>query len=195
MKTEKSLSRYILVVLSISVVLTALIIVALNAYVNNQRLAQDDSGIITGTAKSLSSYDEGYKDGFKVAREKYAQGPDKTLLIQGEILETGSDQLVVKGQGLYTEESIDDVPDTRIAKITSTTKIVKQTSYTDEEYQVVLQEWNAQGGSEVGGPPLPFTEQEVAIEDVETGARVTVKADEDIRYLEEFVALEVLIEE
>ncbi len=191
MKTEKSLSRYILVVLSISVVLTALIIVALNAYVNNQRLAQNDSGIITGTAKSLSSYDEGYKDGYKTAREKFLQNSEEMFSLIGIVLKNEDSSILVEAVNLNTDALVDGIDNKRKIAITSSTEIVINLTLTDEEMETKMNKWRQ--SEQDTPPPLPFVTDTATIDDIKIDDNISAIATKNIRLEKEFIAEKIVI--
>lgn len=192
MGTEKSLSRYILVVLSVSVVVTAIIIVALNAYVSNKRLADDDGGFISGTTKSLSSYDDGYIDGYNDARDRFSNYPDIIKNINGQVTEIGSDYILITAENLDTNEFVDGVSDLRKVKISTTTSIVQQKALSDEETESRIRQWQESGSNE----PLMLVDQEkqINLSEITENSRVEVIAENDIRMQEEFKAIKVILE-
>jgi hypothetical protein len=189
MSPEKSLSRYILVVLSISVVLTALVIVALNAYVTNKKLADPSNESFLNTAFSSFSYEDGYSDGYSVAREKFSLAPPNVSNISGKVTSKNDDSFQILGENLYTDEQVDGVSDKRKIVVTSDTIIKKITPLTPEEFDLAFNK-----SINSGTPPLPYTETEVSLMDIEEGTLVNIIANEDVTYAEVIEAIEVTFE-
>lgn len=191
MGTEKSLSRYILVVLSVSVVLTALIIVALNAYVTNKRLADGSGNGFLDTAMSGLSYEEGYKAGYNAAREKFSITPKQITSIVGQVSEIGTNEVIVKAQNLDTDEMVDGISDLRTVVISTSTELLVKRNLTDQEMANEMAKWNASSKQEA--PPLPFVLEKAELADLSSTSTVTVTAEEDIRYAETFTASRFII--
>lgn len=191
MSPEKSLSRYILVVLSVSVVLTALIIVAINAYVNNARLSSDD-GFIDSTLSSFS-YNQGYKDGYNAARDKFHFAPVEIRTINGTIIETTSNSLTINAINLDTDEFVDGVSNIRKAELTAETKFFSRTALSEEEFDKAMSAWRSSGATRGESPPSGFTDKEISASDLQAGQNIVINADQDIRLMETFTALSVVV--
>jgi hypothetical protein len=190
MNPEKSLSRYILVILCVSVVFTALILVALNAYVTNKQLSNPNDETFLGTAFSTFSYEDGYKDGYNSARTKFAVMSPEQFSITGLVKNKTNNGFELLGENLYTDETVDGISDQRTILITTSTKIVKITSLSPEEFDA-----QATKSISTGIPPVPYTEQEISLLDIEEGFRVTVVSNEDVSYSETIEASKISFEE
>ncbi len=191
MSPEKSLSRYILVVLSVSVVLTALIIVAINAYVNNVRLSSDN-GFIDSTLSSFS-YNQGYKDGYNAARDRFNIMPLEVTAISGEIIDITGDSVTINAVNLNTDEFVDDISNLRKATISEDTNISARTALSEEDFDKAMTAWRASGASQGLPPPAGFTDKEAQFSDLQVGQNITITANQDIRLEETFTAVSVVV--
>jgi len=192
METEKSLSRYILVGLSVSVVLTALVIVALNAYVTNRRLSGDGETFI-GSALSSFSYNKGYKDGYEAARAKYSITPVEITQLNGTLIEIKDQKLTVQAENLDTDEFIDGVSNLRTVMISTSTKILSRTPISTEELDKRLAAWRRSGQQDTTPPPSAYDDEEIDFEDLNAGQMVAITAGEDIRLASSFTATEIIV--
>ncbi len=179
-----------MVVLSVSVVLTALIIVALNAYVTNKRLADGSSNGFIDTAMSGLSYDEGYKAGYKAAREKFNIAPPEVQVMEGTVESLGSDSLQVKATNLDTDEFVDGISNIRTVMITTSTKIFTNEYLSEEDFDTEMNKWQNNPNLP---PPSPYIEKEIDSSELEEGARITVKANNNIRLESTFDAVRITI--
>ena len=193
MSPDKSLSRYILVVLSISVVLTALIIIALNAYVNNARLSSDNGFI--DSARSSFSYNQGYKDGYNTARDKFYFGPTEFNTIVGKIIEVTPNGLIINASNLDTDEFVDGVSNVRKVEITAETKIFRRTALSEAEFDRAMATWRASGMAKNDPIPSSFTDKEISISDLQADQTVVINANQNIRLLETFTAESIVVVE
>ncbi len=191
MSPEKSLSRYILVVLSVSVVLTALIIVAINAYVNNARLSSDN-GFIDSTLSSFS-YNQGYKDGYNAARDKFHFAPVEVRAINGTIIEKTSNSVTINAINLDTDEFVDEVSNIRKAELNSETKFFSRTALSEEEFDKAMSTWRSSGAARGEPPPSGFIDKEISASDLQAGQTIVINADQDIRLMETFTAVSVVV--
>ncbi|MDF1496942.1 MAG: hypothetical protein P1P90_02685 [Patescibacteria group bacterium] len=191
MSPEKSLSRYILVILSVSVVVTALVIVALNAYVSNKKLSESNNGTFLNNALSSFSYDDGYKDGYNAAREKFNIAPSELRAITGTVQSITPNSLKLEAINLDTDEFVDGVSNVRTALITSSTKVLHRSNLSGEELGSAMQKWQNNPGD--NPPPLPYTEKEVTVSEISEGSAVTVISKNDIRFSQSFDADQIII--
>jgi hypothetical protein len=191
MSPEKSLSRYILVVLSVSVVLTALVIVAINAYVNNARLSSGSNSFIDSTLSSFS-YNQGYKDGYNAARDRFNIMPLEIRAINGEIIDITNDSVTINAVNLNTDEFVDDISNLRKAIINEDTKIFARTALSEEDFDKQLSAWRSTGAMQGNPPPTGFTQTEIKLSDLKVGDTAVLTANQDIRLMETFTAESVV---
>jgi hypothetical protein len=194
MSPEKSLSRYILVVLSISVVLTALVIVAMNAYVNNYRLSNDSDSFIDSTLSSFS-YNQGYKDGYNAARDKFHFAPAEIRTISGKIIETTANSLTIDAINLDTDEFVDGVSNVRKVELTGTTKFFRRTALSEAEFDQAMSAWRSTGATKNEPLPSSFTDEEISVSDLQTDQNIVINSNQDIRLMETFTAESIVVVE
>lgn len=172
MEQRSSTSRYILTALAIILVITAFILVGLNAL----RL-QSGGGI--GLSLLSQQTDQAYKDGYLAARQKYQSIcplPVATTQMIGRVLSTNSSSLKVQEQSLDTDPKVDGVDDVRTVTITSTTSlmlVVRKSAAT-----LAAEQASATPGSP---PPSVFTEQKISLADIKPGMTITVQSTQDVR--------------
>jgi len=185
------LSRYILVVLSVSVVLTALVIVALNAYVTNRQLAQNGDSSFIDKAFSTFSYDDGYKDGYNAAREKFNLRSDGIMSAVGTVQKVEADSVTIKAINLDTDEFVDGVSDIRQVFLTASTTLSLRKTLTEDELNKAMAAWRNAPGNDP--PPLPFSESKATINDIVVGSEIIVNVETNIRLEESFEASQIII--
>ncbi len=193
MPPEKSLSRYILVILSVSVVFTALVIVALNAYVSNKKLSESNGGSFLNNALSSFSYDDGYKDGYKAARERFSIAPPKILSVNGTIQDLDLNNFMIIAENLDTDEFVDSVSDKRNVLVNASTTIFMRSPLTQDEIDKKLSAWSKSSDRDITSPPQPFEEKALNFSDLKNGQVVTVVAYDDIRLSEAFDAQTIIV--
>jgi hypothetical protein len=187
MDQPRSYSRYILVALCIAVVFTALILVALNAWMKQP-----------GSSFGFKDrYQDGYVQGCKDTRERLLtagllrRDPDPKALV-GIVVSVGKDSLVVKQTNLDTNPIVDNVPDERNVLVASSTKIIRRVWKSREVYEKEQQEFIA-SGAPPEKMPVPITEDTISHADIKAGDHVAVTTVEDIRLLETVNATQVIL--
>ncbi len=113
MGTTKSTSRYILTTLAIIIVITAFILVGLNALQLEKRLASSSFGK-AGTVELNAKYVEGYL----AARQKYQTmcpfANQPTYSLNGTVQSVNADgSLTILQESLESDELVDHVSDQR----------------------------------------------------------------------------------
>ena len=195
MNNRASLSRYILVILCISIAFTALVLVGLNSWVQNKRLSGDNAGIV-GQIFSGQAYENGYKAGYLAARTKYQQIaplPEGAIVtsVTGKVAAVESNGVRLNVTNLDTNEFVDNVSNVRLAILTASTTVVQRTFLSQDEQAKQLDRWNKNGSR--NSPPLPYTEQTIKLSDIKTGDDVVAVASEDIRLKESFNATQIIV--
>jgi hypothetical protein len=141
MNKASSLSRYILVILCVAIVFTALILIVLNSIVQNKRLSGLKSGIPAIDQIMVGqTFEDGYKAGYKAAREKsrfsISTPPGSPVYnMDGTIKSVSADKIQFTAKNIDTDELVDGVSDSRTAQITTSTVISVRTYMTMEEQQ------------------------------------------------------------
>lgn len=193
-----SLSRYILVILCVSVVFTALILIILNSWVQNKRLSSSGGSGIPAIDQVLfgQSFEDGYKAGYLAARSKYqrmAPLPEgmPVMGLSGTVESINDKQLVVLADNLDVDEIVDGVSLKRTAMVDEQTKFLMRTPLSPEEQSRQIEAWSRNTGDVP--PPLPYTEKTISLKDIKAGQNVSVTADEDIKLKESFSAKEVIV--
>ena len=196
MNNVSSLSRYILVILCVAIVFTALILIVLNSIVQNKRLSGLKSGIpAIDQIMAGQTFDDGYKAGFIAARSKCSPALiDPTLMplfsLAGAVESVSADKVVFTVSNLYTDELVDGIPSRRTAIITTSTKITAQYMLPAEEFSKLLTEAARKGRFDK--MPLPYTEKTVKATDLKPGQGVQISAKTDIANKGEFQATEIV---
>lgn len=195
MNNHVSLSRYILVILCVSIVFTALVLIILNSWMQNKQLTGLNG---VGQLFAGQSYENGYKEGYLAAREKY-----KTILplqenatvtsFSGDIESLDDSSVLVRATSIDTNEIVDKVSDVRDVLIASTTKIFSRTLLPQDEQDRLYAQWQKSGASQGNPPPKAYKETEIKLSDLQVGQRVFVSAGEDIKLQESFIATEVVV--
>ncbi|MFH1078443.1 MAG: hypothetical protein V1745_04175 [Patescibacteria group bacterium] len=195
-QAPRSASRTILVTLCVAVVGTALVLVALNAWMTQR------PGNTGGLFKDR--YDEGYVKGYQDAREAMRT---KGLLIDpttdvrtmvGTVLSVGEESLVVKQLTLDASPAVDGVPDERNIIVASSTKIVRRT---EKPVEVIMDELKAFDQKQLSNPdpnaepPKPYVVETLSLSDVAANQKVTVLSDQNLRFLPDIPAKEIVVME
>lgn len=178
--------------LCVSVVGTALILVALNAWMN--------PGGISSRKTLLSEIsDEGieaaYAEGYNAARDRFRTAAfisfDPSIKqLTGTVVKNGSGKLVVKQTNLDTDPVVDGVSDERTVKLAADAKVYKETPKTSEQMNKELASFNTE--KEGVEPPSPYTRTSIKLSDIPTGATVRVTTDSPVRLLEQITATEIV---
>ncbi len=201
MNNPTSLSRYILVILCSSVVFTALVLVILNSWMQNKRLASLGLGG-TGVDQIFGSqsFENGYKAGYQAAREKFAAVAPlpagiAITAISGTIKSINGQQIVVTATNLDTDPYIDGVSNDRTIIVTASTTLMQRTFLSAEEQARQMDRWTKSADRDKTAPPSPFTEKPLKLSDLKVGQTVAVMANEDIRLKESFNATQVILDQ
>lgn len=194
---ERSYSRYLLVVLCVAIIVTATILVALNAYTGTNRMGGLSSitSAITGEGDTI----EGYRAGFAAAKQRYEQYglnafSGQTNVVIGSVEGTGGQSIVVKQENLMTDQIVSGVPDDRIVLIGSDTVIVRETAKPEAQLIAEQQAFANLPAGTATEPPYPAVRTVVGFADIKTGDRVRVMTLEaDVTQVEEVSATEIII--
>ena len=195
MDTTTSKSRYILTSLAIIIVITAFILVGLNALHLENRLASSSFG-----KASKVELNAKYVEGYLAARQKYqamcpfASQPAYSL--NGTVQSVNADgSITVTQNSLESDELVDHVSDQRWIIVTSNTIINRSVAKSQEQFQKETADFNSAraAGSATVAPPSPMSEELVRLGDIPVGSRVRVESDQDVRTLERFSATRISV--
>lgn len=186
MEQRSSTSRYILTALSIILVLTAFILVALNA-VQLERYVS--SGKSLRQSSSTDADGGGYIAGYKAAREKYQMlcplPVTNSLTLSGVIQSVSSNTLVVLAKNLDTDPIVDGISDERTILLSAKTKIQKLTPKTSEE---LAQASNA------GTFVEPFQITVLNASSLKVGQLVSIQSDSEVRFAAKITAITITVQ-
>jgi len=198
MNKTSSLSRYILVILCVAIVFTALILIVLNSIVQNKRLSGLKSGIPAIDQIMVGqTFEDGYKEGYKVARDKcrfsMVTPPGSPIFnMDGTIRSVSADKIQFTAKNIDTDELVDGISNSRTIMMTTSTVISVRTYLTMEE-QTKAFEAAAKSTDKNKTMPMPYTEKVIKISDLKAGQEIIVIANEDVRLKEEFAAVQVIV--
>lgn len=173
----KSASRYILTALAVILVITAFILVALNAFtIQSQPLR----------IVPKKTAEQGYIEGYQAARKKYhAICPIANLeafSFTGTVQSVSGKSITVLQTSLDTDPAADGVSNTRTVTIASSTLIQETIVKTPE--QLAKDAQDLQTSLKKGGtisPPSSFVPSSVS--DIKAGQTVFIQSDTDVRLL------------
>ncbi len=161
--------------LAVILVICAFILMGLRAFMP-QRLG------------SLSSLGGSYAEGYKAARERYAEvcpgfGPAATF--SGTVVGVSGNKLTVHQESLAIDPRVDDVSDDRVVIMSTSGTITKLDVSSPPPAPKVV------NGELVFTAPKQTT---LKLQDLKPGDRVTVTSDVDIRFQEEIVAFSIQVQ-
>ncbi len=176
MNSHASTSRYILTALSIILVITAFILVGLNALE-----IQKGGSLFSFGAPSQAQLNAQYRAGYLAARAR-----EQTLfpaiampitILNGTITNLTSDGFIINATNVDTNKIADGLDTRRNVKLTSTTVIQKVISKSPKDFAKEL----AAGVKLDKTLPRPFTTQTIRASNLSVGENVTVMISKDAR--------------
>lgn len=194
MNNPSSLSRYILVILCVAIVFTALVLIVLNSIVQNKRLSGLKSGIpAIDQIMTGQSYEDGYRAGYKAAREKGGfLMPTPTgapvLSLSGTIESVSADKVVFKVLSMDTDELVDGVSSSRTAVIATSTQILVRKYLNQVELAKQMEQTSKNKALAV-----PYMENTGKTTDLKPGQDIAVTAKEDIGLKDEFTVAQIIV--
>ena len=182
MDYSTSKSRYILTALAIILVITAFILVVLNA-LNLERLR----------VPSLTSNGEqaAYVNGYLAARKKYqAMCPfalHTTFGFSGTVQQVSGSSLKVSADSLDTDQTVDGVGDERTVSLAANATVQRYIKKSDAELERELST----------SPPLPpstSTFTNITLADIKKGDKVFVTSATDVRLASTVIATSIVVQ-
>ena len=189
MEPNKSASRYILTALAIILVITAFVLIGLNAFNLEQRL-----GLSKGKA-SDEQLAARYKAGYLAARADL-----KTICpiierhgdtISGKVTAVSGSKITFTQDSFDTNETIDGVKNDRTANLQTGAKIEVLNPKPVDSFNAEIAAFKP--GPNLN-PPLPYTVTAGGLGDIKPGVRITLTGSGDLRLAKEFTALTVRIQ-
>lgn len=170
MEQHSSTSRYILTALAIILVITTFILVGLNALNLQQRMST------TSVLSPSGSSNQGYVDGYKAARAKYAAlcalPIDNVMSFSATVKAVSANELTVTALTLDTDPTVDGISNDRTITVSADTKIQKLTDKTPTEMA-------AETSATV--PPTPFKISQLQLKDLTVGETISISSATDVR--------------
>lgn len=188
---NKSASRHILVSLAIILVITAFVLVGLNAW-----LEQHGKAPLISNPFTQKSIDDAYARGFQNARTKYQQlcpqlAAASPKMFVGIVTSVSGQHLSVKPTNLDTDATVDHVPDIRAITISADTTIQKQLFLTPGD--LAKQAKDAADKQKAGSVIPPSMSASSTFADLKEGQTVQIVSDQDVRLLSTIPAVSILI--
>jgi hypothetical protein len=180
MPQRSSTSRYILTALAIILVITAFILVGLNAL-------QLQRGNGLGLSLLSKQTDEAYKEGYLAAREKYktlCPLPAATNILTGTVVSNDGTTMRVQETSLDTDPKVDGVNDIRTITLAPSATIVEIERKTPQQ----LAAENPVATNKPQVPANPFTQKTIHLTDITPGMTVAVQSQDDVRLAPSIVA-------
>jgi hypothetical protein len=186
MDSRSSASRRILTVLAILIVVTAFILIGINAIILNK------ANPLKGESNAEKAYKQGYEDARKKFQDVYPNVTEASYQVSGKVLSVNKNSFTILQENLATNPYVDDVSDTRTILLTVSSTITTTTNKDDATFQKELQAFmkNPQSGT----PPMPTVTHTLKLSDLNIGDRVTVSSLVDVRLLEKIEAQSVLVQ-
>lgn len=191
---ERSYSRYLLVVLCLSIVCTAIILIALNTYTVSKR---GNVGLVS--TSSDTQIVDAYKEGFEAARSRFAQYGlgviGETNILIGRVQSTSGGKLIVSQENLMTDALVSGISDDREVAITGSSKITRSTAKSTTQLAAEQEAFAKLPPSPSLQPPLPTIQSTIRVSDIKVGDRVIVTAQEnDITALGSVTAVSISVQ-
>lgn len=195
----RSYSRYILTVLCIAITFTALVLIALNAWIK-----QPSTGASIGYVPSRASLTkdeelkEAYVQGYVAARERLSSLGGVGLnteprILRGTVVNVGSKSLTLKQTNLDTHPLVDSIPDERLVTLAANAHIYAETEKTTAQFQAELADFEKSSlDNPERTPPQIFTRREITLSDIPVGASLRIISEESVRMASEIIASEIV---
>ncbi|MFA4955197.1 MAG: hypothetical protein WC641_07870 [Patescibacteria group bacterium] len=186
---QKSTSRYILTALSIIVVVTALALIALNAFDLENRLGWNMWRINSGNQALADKYKEGYLNARATYQKMCPLVNRQGSTITGRVEEVGKNSIVITQDYFDTDAQIDNVSNMRTVEITKNTDLTLNTAKPIDQ----LNKETATFKPGSGNPPSAFSVKEIGLSEIKLGDYVSIESDKDLRTVASFTALKLKV--
>ncbi len=193
MQANASASRYILVTLCIILVITAFILIALNAFNLESRLGVK---VLPNLNPSSAQLKEQYTKGYLAAREKYKNmcpviGRTGNS-IGGTVESISGNTIKLKQNTFDTDVNVDNVSDIRTVTVTSATKIELATRKSDDAFAKEMEAFKP-STDKPASPPSPSIVTTAKISDIKAGDNIIVTSNKELSVTSSFTALTISV--
>lgn len=192
---SSSTGRTILSLLAALLLITAFILLALNAYMQQQPMGSARSNSLFG-----GNTDQAYKDGYEAARQRfgrlYPSLNQETRLISGTVMSVSANGFVLKQDSLAIDPKADGVSDERTITVDAKTSLLSVKEKDPDAFRKEMQDFAQKSGSATTPPPMPpmaVTESATMLSSIKAGMQVSVEADADVRLLQTIHAVSVRV--
>lgn len=143
-----------------------------------------------------AGYEKGYQESWNLAKEKVDQsklipsGPKEVFNIRGEILKIEGEVIYLKAKPVSINPLEEQGPVERKVIVTDQTEFTKKIAKTPSEIQEEI------AGRVKAGTPTPpnlYKEESADFSDLKPGAQISVSAQENIKFKEEFKATTIAV--
>lgn len=181
-----SYSRYILVVLCVSVVFTTIALIALNAAFQQRNFGSKLQ--LSSSGSTDNDLQMAFGSGYQAARQNLM---DKGLLIgeldpkylTGVVTKNDDSGLFVMQTSLDSVPAVDGVEDERQIIISPTTKFYSETSKSSEDFARELEAYAKISLTENSNPaPLPVIKKAATLTDIKVGDKVKILSEQSVRF-------------
>lgn len=180
-----SAGRTILSLLAVLLLITAFVLLALNAY-----MQQPVGSARTNAPLFGGNSEQAYKDGYQAARNRFAQlypGINtESRVVSGTIVSVSANGFILTQDSLAVDPKADGIADNRTISVDEKTSIVTVKEKDPDDFRKEMQEFLEKSGSRTTPPPAPplaTTETTTTLSNLRVGQRVTVESDADLRFL------------
>ena len=151
--------------------------------------------------------DDTFQAGWDAAKQRLAEsgfmpamGDMEIVSVTGEVIEVQGSKISLKINPL--EPLADPELDNRIVEIDENTKIYQLIQRDQAEYQKEMEEFdrimmeqmeNPEAMAELGQYPEPYTKEEASLDDIQVGQLISVEAQENIKDIKQFKAIEITV--
>lgn len=181
---QKSASRYLLTALASILVITAFLLIGLNAFRLEGMLGQ----------KPKKTLAQAYAEGYRTARQTIAsQNPIMALSqtsMLGEVISNNGSSLVVMQKNLDTNPAVDGISDERTIIVDTKTLIERSVSKPTDQF---LKELSAIKDVSSSKPPSNVTLSVIRLSDIKVGETIRVESANDLRLMSSIPALHIIV--
>lgn len=188
-----STGRTILAVLSVCLVMTAFVLIALNAYLKQPvGLTAKTSGGLFG-----KSSDQAYKDGYEAARQRFSKLypvlNQESRLVSGTVIAVSGNGFTLMQDSLAIDPKADGVSDTRTITVDDKTLINQVKEKDPDAFRKEMEAFLAKQGqsTEPQSPPIPTISTAARLSDLKPGMRLSVESETDVRLLTTIHAISI----
>jgi len=184
---HSSTSRTILVGLAALVVFTALVLVAMNAYMQQGNFKSSSK-----MAGSLSTSQDTYQQGYEAAKLRFSaicpQLNEAVMSLSGSVKSAGSKSIVVSEESLAVDPIADGISKDRTVQLAANGKVILMKEKDADQFNKESEAFAklsvpTSPQATLSQPPSRFTETNGALSDIKVGMTVTVESDKDLRLL------------